>query len=207
MKTLNDIYPILTVSTSIAVVGSSSNVIGKGYSSLIDSYTDVVRFNRAPTKGYESEIGSKSTIRISNCHVFEGIPADGRFTKEGQNKNFIRELQNQKIIIANGNTKKIWETRNTKISNTCTAYYLNTSLSTELAEVEGLSKSPSVGLISLYLLIKNKIVPGVFGFGVGEDIMTHYWEPRSNVVLHHNFSEERLLISKWHKESKILLFN
>ena len=37
---------------------------------LIDDYNEVIRFNSAPTKGFESYVGSKTTLRIINNVVF-----------------------------------------------------------------------------------------------------------------------------------------
>lgn len=42
--------------------------------SLSDSHDAVLRFNAAPTEGYERDVGSKTTIRIINSQV-SGSPA------------------------------------------------------------------------------------------------------------------------------------
>jgi hypothetical protein len=51
------------MSDHIAIVGSSDKLIGSGFGKEIDSFTDVIRFNRAPTDGYEVDVGSKTTLR------------------------------------------------------------------------------------------------------------------------------------------------
>lgn len=35
----------------------------------LDSHDIVMRFNHAPTKGYEDDVGSKTTIRVVNSQV------------------------------------------------------------------------------------------------------------------------------------------
>ncbi|XP_065844788.1 CMP-N-acetylneuraminate-beta-galactosamide-alpha-2,3-sialyltransferase 1-like, partial [Oscarella lobularis] len=48
---------------SCAVVGSSDNMIGSNYGSLIDSHDVVIRMNVIPTKGYEKDVGTKTTFQ------------------------------------------------------------------------------------------------------------------------------------------------
>ncbi|XP_042632191.1 CMP-N-acetylneuraminate-beta-galactosamide-alpha-2,3-sialyltransferase 2-like isoform X2 [Cyprinus carpio] len=47
-----------------AVVGNSANLLGSHYGSLIDFHDVVIRINKGPTKGYEKDVGSKTTHRI-----------------------------------------------------------------------------------------------------------------------------------------------
>jgi hypothetical protein len=47
-----------------AVVGPSRNLIGSNYGELIDAHDVVIRMNRAPTAGFESDVGVKSTHHV-----------------------------------------------------------------------------------------------------------------------------------------------
>ncbi|XP_016349692.1 CMP-N-acetylneuraminate-beta-galactosamide-alpha-2,3-sialyltransferase 1-like [Sinocyclocheilus anshuiensis] len=47
-----------------AVVGNSGNLIGSHYGALIDSQDFVIRMNEGPTKGFEQDVGSKTTHRV-----------------------------------------------------------------------------------------------------------------------------------------------
>ncbi|KAK7139449.1 hypothetical protein R3I93_016555 [Phoxinus phoxinus] len=47
-----------------AVVGNSGNLLRSHYGQLIDSHDFVIRINKGPTKGFEKDVGSKTTHRI-----------------------------------------------------------------------------------------------------------------------------------------------
>uniref|UniRef100_A0A3Q2DXT3 CMP-N-acetylneuraminate-beta-galactosamide-alpha-2,3-sialyltransferase 1 n=2 Tax=Cyprinodon variegatus TaxID=28743 RepID=A0A3Q2DXT3_CYPVA len=47
-----------------AVVGNSMNLKGSGYGRLIDSHEIIIRMNFAPVKGYEEDVGIKTTHRV-----------------------------------------------------------------------------------------------------------------------------------------------
>eukprot|EP00899_Mesostigma_viride_P023903 jgi/Mesvir1/4698/Mv21593-RA.1 len=52
--------------SSCAVVGNSDSVLQHKDGPIIDAHAMVIRFNEAPTVGYEQHVGSKTTIRIQN---------------------------------------------------------------------------------------------------------------------------------------------
>lgn len=45
-----------------------------GVSHPSDAHDAVLRFNAAPTEGYERDVGNKTTIRIINSQVRENLP-------------------------------------------------------------------------------------------------------------------------------------
>jgi hypothetical protein len=47
-----------------AVVGASRNLIGSNYGKLIDAHDVVIRMNRAPTAGFEPDVGVKTTHHL-----------------------------------------------------------------------------------------------------------------------------------------------
>jgi hypothetical protein len=49
---------------SCAVIGNSANMLGMGYGPLIDGHEAVFRMNRAEIKGYEADVGTKTTYRL-----------------------------------------------------------------------------------------------------------------------------------------------
>lgn len=52
---------------SCAVVGSSPIILGKLYGAEIDFHEAVFRGNIAPTRGYELDVGKRTTIRVCCC--------------------------------------------------------------------------------------------------------------------------------------------
>ena len=52
---------------SCGIVTNSYALIGSGLGSHIDSNDFVIRFNHAPTKGYEVDVGSKTSLKLINA--------------------------------------------------------------------------------------------------------------------------------------------
>jgi len=50
--------------TKIAIIGNSGSILKRNYGSLIDNYDKVIRFNIAPIKDYENQVGSKRGFRF-----------------------------------------------------------------------------------------------------------------------------------------------
>lgn len=72
-----------------AVVGNSGTLLGRGLGPIIDAHDAVFRLNIAPTKGFEGDVGKKTTFDITNHYNAD------RLLKHRQrrgNKGNLREL-------------------------------------------------------------------------------------------------------------------
>ncbi|XP_031619919.1 beta-galactoside alpha-2,6-sialyltransferase 1 [Contarinia nasturtii] len=59
----------LSVPRSCVIVSSAGSLFQSGLGKFIDLHDIVLRFNHAPTKGHEKDVGSKTTIRVVNSQV------------------------------------------------------------------------------------------------------------------------------------------
>ena len=90
---------------SVAIVGNSGKLLHKRHGEAIDSHDAVIRFNWAPTEGYEAQVGSKTTIRLSNTHYLKAVTDDEFDKKMGKNytgwdKDFyFTKIKNQTIVL------------------------------------------------------------------------------------------------------------
>tara|TARA_Y100001938_G_C8071614_1_gene423458 strand:+ start:1365 stop:1997 length:633 start_codon:yes stop_codon:yes gene_type:complete len=209
MIQLRGVYPNLFVEKNIAIVGSSSKLKTQEYGGLIDSFDEVVRFNRAPTEGWEKYVGSKTTLRVANNHVFANVKHNvggdencQDWKPEGQPQNFIKDLKNQKILLLNKDSSA-WESREEHIDETSTAF-LGDYICTE---IYGGVMSPSVGYSFICICIMNNIKPELFGFGLEEknEKASHYWENKDKIISSHGYQLERENIRKWHETKKLLI--
>jgi len=207
------VYPILTIGRKVAIVGSSAVLLEKEYGDIIDGYDTVIRFNRAPVIGYEKFVGSKTDLRVVNAHVFSNASCEGdkRFktAKLTQPKNFIKELENSNILhIGTAGAGSVnpnemgWSDRSTHIHQTSKAFIMNYNE----VPISHLGKAATVGIKIIKLMILNNLTPHLFGFGLGESGVTHYWEDRDPVSQCHGYSDERNKLKEWEKQEKIKIF-
>lgn len=191
----------------VILVGSSSNLLKTKKGSIIDTFEEIVRFNRAPTTGFEKHVGSKTTVRFCNPHVF----LNNEF--EGQDMEFIPNLTNQKIItplsITDYEFYRMYDSsckyeiidRKQEYSKCMEKYSekINLDLSYQGHE-------PSLGLVGVCYYLNKNLVPTIYGFDVeSQNYLSspHYWWNKTKIGGYHNFEYERKILKNFLKEGII----
>lgn len=176
---LKYLFPEPEIETPVALVGSSGSLITQPSGHLIDQYPTVIRFNSAPTEGFEHEVGSKTTFRALNNTCFI--------------KGYAKTLHNSKLIIVR--PRGFWKQRFT-LSNPDNEFY---KLKYEKAFIKHFptksDKQINTGNLVVVLCLANNITPHLFGFDLDEIPRTHYWETTSpdSCVVHDPTAERRAL--------------
>jgi len=177
-KKIKFINPDLILDKNIAIIGSSAKLLENSYGEDIDSYSEIIRFNRAPVNGYERFVGSKTTLRIVNNHVFDNVDiSDQGFTN--QPKKFVKKLRNNNILYI-GPDNQPWNRRKKNTHKSNTLYKFVYENSEELKKTFNLesSKFLQVGTIFTLLCIVSGMKPTLFGFDLEPTRRTHYFEDR-----------------------------
>ena len=199
MDKLKFISPTLIVQPKLIIVASSSNLLQQEYGDIIDSFDEVVRFNRSPTKGYEQFVGSKTTIRVANQHIFGNIPHTGWDIGDKRHDTFIKDQRNQNIVHI-GPGLETWNQRSDHIHESCSAFLGDFDfISGQLHPILG--HNPSVGFAFLWLCLVAGVQPTILGYGLDEESYGHYYD--ENAISSHSFSVERNIIKEWINSDKI----
>ena len=187
--------PLEVPSDKVAIVGGSSSLSRNNLGEEIDAHNYVVRFNRAPTKGFEGIAGSKCSLRVANNHVFDNHKEDPSVWT-GQPHDFIKNLKDATILYF-GPDIAPWNNYESNTDGSCSLYrfqYENSDLLKMRIGVKfGANFSVGVGVIVLFVL--SGITPTIYGFDVEEDTgRSHYWESRPAVGPCHNLSLEKQIL-------------
>jgi len=192
---------IIDNSKTIAVVGNSTNLLNNNYSKLIDSHDLVIRFNQARVKGYEVNVGCKTSMRMINHHVFTGTTNASQFSK--YDINFIPSVDEPLILCKFlPNYKNIAKSRNIKAS----VSYVTDEVYYEAANMLKGGKDPTMGFIGIIFALKMSSKVSIFGFDLNKtNNPSHYWEKTNNMgaTQFHNFNIENNKIRDLIKENKI----
>lgn len=185
----------------IALIGNSSKLLNSNYSKLIDSYDWVIRFNQARVKGFENHVGSKTSIRMVNHHVFTGTTNSSLFSE--YDVNFIPSIE-EPIILCKylSNFKNIAKLRNIKIPIS----YVSDEVYNKACNILDDKTSPSMGFIAIIFSLEIFDEVSIFGFDLDkQNNPSHYWEKTNNIYAtnFHNFNIENEAIKKLIKSDKI----
>ena len=210
LKTIKHIIPNLVLDENVAIIGSSARLLEKTYGNQINLYSEVIRFNRAPVVGYEDHVGSKTTLRVVNNHVFDNVDiSDQGFTN--QPKKFIKKLRKSNILYI-GRDNKPWEKRKKNSHKSNKLFKFQYEYSNSLKNTFNINTDPSdlltIGTIFTFLCVISDIKPTLYGFDLDNEKRTHYFEDRPDYSKTgvHKISEETKKLSKLNRDGIIQVF-
>jgi len=184
---------------NLAIVGSSARLLNSKHGKLIDSFTDVVRFNRAPTQGYEQHVGSKTTILVANNHVFCNQKHNG-WKPHGSipPASFIRSQRDMDIIHLG--PPECWSRRRRHVHVSCCSFLANYGhIRSSLTNI--VKGQPSCGFAFLWICLESGLKPSIFGYGIGEENYGQYYD--KNAISSHEMKSERTKIKEWIEEGLV----
>ena len=200
------IEPEFSIKKNIAIVGSSGRLRDLSHGDSINTFDEVVRFNRAPTEKYEDMVGAKTTLRIVNNHVFN----NNDISHEGytdQPKDFVKDLRDSKILYFAQDLAPYWSREdNTHSSNEVYLFnYGAMELLKHLFQYDS-SKNFTLGIGFICLLVHSGIKPSLFGFDIDPGPRDHYWEERPLPSDYHSISSEKTLLRKLRDHDMVNIF-
>ncbi|KAJ8267552.1 hypothetical protein COCON_G00127240 [Conger conger] len=160
-----------------AVVGNSGNLKGSNYGALIDSNDYIIRMNKAPTSGYEKDVGRRTTHHVMYPESAKNLQNDTHLVLIPFK---ILDLQWIISALTTGTIKytympvmaKIKANKNKVLiySPTFFKYVFDSWL-------EGHGRYPSTGFLTLMFAIHICDEVNVYGFGADKGgNWHHYWE-------------------------------
>ncbi|XP_070777628.1 CMP-N-acetylneuraminate-beta-galactosamide-alpha-2,3-sialyltransferase 2-like [Enoplosus armatus] len=188
-----------------AVVGNSGNLKGSRYGPLIDFHDIVIRMNRGRTKGYEADVGTKTTHHVMYPESATNLDSTTHLVLFAFKIKDLEWLLKAFSPGENGAVKS-------KIANPDLVMILNPAFFKYVQEMWLGNKGwyPSTGFLTLALSMQMCDEVNVFGFGADRDgNWNHYFEVLRHKNLktgHHAGAKEYGIILKLHKQQKIGFF-
>ncbi|XP_074542332.1 CMP-N-acetylneuraminate-beta-galactosamide-alpha-2,3-sialyltransferase 2-like [Halichoeres trimaculatus] len=191
---------------SCAVVGNSGNLLGSHYGPLIDFHKIVIRINKAPTEGYEEDVGTKTTHHVMYPESAVNLANTTHLVFFSFK---MRDLEWLLRSFDPANNKGQSGRRGNKdlvmIINPAFMKYVNDMW------IHKRGYYPSTGFMVLILSLVVCDEVSVFGFGPGSDGNWHHYYEKGNVVQRgtgpHSRTDEYNIIEDLHKKKTIRLYN
>ncbi|XP_029023319.1 CMP-N-acetylneuraminate-beta-galactosamide-alpha-2,3-sialyltransferase 1-like isoform X2 [Betta splendens] len=194
-----------------AVVGNSINLKGSGYGRLIDHHDVIIRINYGPTKGFEADVGNRTTHRV----MYPESSMDLDDTTHLILFPFkLRDLEWLiRVFTARFPGKKYGSLKSVMTGNKDLVMVLNPTFMKYVHEswLDMKGKYPSTGFITLILALHICGEVDVFGYGADKDgNWSHYFEKLTSKTLKtgvHPGLHEYEVIGKLARKRKITFFS
>ncbi|KAM7372854.1 hypothetical protein PAMP_007749 [Pampus punctatissimus] len=195
-----------------AVVGNSANLKGSHYGALIDFHDIVIRMNHGRTKGYEEDVGTKTTHHVMYPQSSTNLDNTTHLVL------FPFRIDHLLWLIKTftpGTTNVTFNRENNavnRIANKDLVMILNPAFIKYVHEMwlEKKGRYPSTGFLTVALSTQMCDEISVFGFGADRNgNWNHYFEPLKNKRLRtgqHPGTQEYKFIELLHGKKKIQFF-
>ncbi|KAM7383838.1 hypothetical protein PAMA_011282 [Pampus argenteus] len=213
--TVNSLFPMFPPIPSLiksspdrcrtcAVVGNSGNLKGSHYGALIDFHDIVIRMNHGPTKGYEEDVGTKTTHHVMYPQSSTNLDDTTHLVL------FPFRIDHLLWLIKTftpGENKAV-----ERIANKDLVMILNPAFMKYVHEMWLKKKGnyPSTGFLTVALSMQMCDEVNIFGFGADRDgNWNHYFEPLKNKRLRtgqHAGTLEYQVIQQLHEKQTITFF-
>lgn len=200
-------YPALfdmPADSTVSIVGNSGLVLTKEWGEEIDKSDIVVRFNHAPTEGYEKYVGSKTTLRIVNGHCFGGTT--DRKRNPSASPDFLPLLPPQDILCKTFNTEEFYRGIMNNV-NRHSIFFPSMEFMQDVSKYTP-GQEPTAGLVGLFLLLPFFSQINMYGFTFWEnDYDYHYFEkvPLAADKLGHSFNREQEIVKQLQEQDRVIL--
>jgi len=199
-----------------AIVGNSGLLLDHEYGRIIDEHDFVMRFNGAPTQGFEKYVGNKTTVRFINIR-FKNIT---EFANEGSSILFEKEYILHLLKSRRKSQDKVVDEDDAEVP-LIPQWLLDRSytLSSSFQERFMAELCPirhSLGFIGIILALQYCEHVNAFGFGQEESKggqTNHYFSTPGYFFFHdiisagkHEFNIELILIRTLHNANVIRLY-
>ncbi|XP_067876930.1 alpha-N-acetylgalactosaminide alpha-2,6-sialyltransferase 3-like isoform X1 [Heterodontus francisci] len=219
-----------------SIVSSSGQMLGTSLGAEIDQSECVWRMNNAPTEGYQTDVGSKTTVRVvshtstplllrqepftshlnSSIYIFWGPQRNMRRDGKGVVYNILRTVQNHfpsaRLYILTEEQMRYCDIafkRETGKDRVLSGSYLSTGWFTFILAMEACSTIHVYGMINdTYCRTEgHRNVPYHYYEANGQEECAEYYMHENARYGGHRFITEKSVFAKWAKERKIKFFN
>jgi len=197
------------MAASCAVVGNSSNLRGSHYGHLIDQHAYVFRMNKAPTKGYADDVGTRTTFHV----LHPWVPLEEQYDKRtihlvvslgaiNSNQTALQQLEDM-YLGASPDYSRL------RIINLDFIRYVNQVWFAPNVK-PGEDKVPSIGFNTVIIALHMCQKVDLFGFSAPNNrgIWEHYFEKRDiPVPMHHHPDFQQRFLENMARRGIITLYS
>ncbi|KAI4827272.1 hypothetical protein KUCAC02_030681 [Chaenocephalus aceratus] len=206
-----DFRPLPSSCRHCAVVGNSGNLRDSGNGDLINSHNSVIRMNKAVTRGFEKDVGNRTTHHFlypeSAVDVARGVSLVLLPFK-------LRDMEWLTSALSTGEVKTTYMRVKERVEADKDKVLVVNPVFFKYAHerwTEGHGRYPSTGMLALIFALHTCDQVSVFGYGADKQgNWHHYWEENRNAGAFrktgvHSADFETEIIQQLAKEGKISL--